>query len=281
MLQAVIIIISCSGLLLLAVYLQVRAWLYPERLAVAPQPADSRFRRVTFQTEDGLQIVAWYAPSNSGNAVLLLHGHRGNRDQLLAHAQYMVEAGYGALLIDFRNHGESEGHLTSMGYHETNDARAAFRFLAAQDGVERIVIWGHSMGGAAASRLMSEVHAAGLCIDATFADFPSLVRFGAEQRGAPARPISDILVYMYGRLSQTDFNEFRPIEYLARIETPVLLFHGSDDPMIPLTEAQRIAAVNPQIRLDVFEGAGHSNLYERQPDRYRRTVLRYLQAAFD
>lgn len=276
-----IIVIACSGLLLLVAYLQVRPWLYPAALEVDSQPADSRFQRVSFQAEDGLQIVGWYAPSDSGKIVLLLHGHSGNRDQLLEHAQYIVEAGYGALLIDFRNHGESDGRITSMGYHETKDARAAYRFLQARDNVEQIVIWGHSMGGAVASRLMSEVHAAGLFIEATFADFPSLVRFGAEQRGVPARPISDVLVYIYGLLSQSDFNEFRPIEYLVGIETPVLLFHGSDDPVIPLAEAQRIAAVNAQIRLDVFEGAGHSDLYELQPDRYRQTALNYLQEVFD
>lgn len=42
-------------------------------------------------------------------------------------------------------------------------------------------------------------------------------------------------------------------------------------------EARRIAAVNPQIRPDVFEGAGHSDLYELQPDPYRQTALNYLQ----
>ena len=69
--------------------------------------------------------------------MLLLHGHRGNRDQLLVHAEYLVEAGYGALSIDFRNHGESDGEFTSMGYHELKDARAAFRFLQDQRGSRR------------------------------------------------------------------------------------------------------------------------------------------------
>ena len=276
-----IIVIACSGFLLLIAYLQVRPWLYPERLAVEPQPADSPFQRISLNTEDGLRIVGWHAPSEGGNAVLLLHGHRGNRDQLLEHAEYIVAAGYGALLIDLRNHGESDGSVTSMGYHETKDARAAYRFLQAQDNVERIVIWGHSMGGAVAARLMSEVDADGLFIDATFADFPSLVRYGAEQRGVPARPISDVLVFLYGLLSQTDFNEFRPIEYLAGVDAPVLIVHGSEDPVIPLREAERIAAANPRIRLEVFAGAGHSELYELWPDRYRETALSFLRGIFD
>ena len=276
----VIVVIAGAGILLLGAYLRVRLWLYPNTMTVNPQPPYSPYQRVSFDAEDGLKIVGWYAPPVSGKAVLLLHGHRGNRDQLLDHAQYIIEAGYGALLIDFRNHGDSDGAVTSMGFHETKDARAAYRFLQAQDDVNQIAIWGHSMGGAAASRLMSEVHADGLVIDATFADFPSLVRFGVQARGMPARPISDVLIAIYGLLCQTDFNGFRPIDYLAEINFPVLLFHGSDDPVIPLAEAQRIAAANLHIRLEVFQGGGHSDMFKLQPVRYRKTALAYLEEAF-
>ena len=212
--------------------------------------------------------------------MLLLHGHRGNRDQLLVHAEYLVEAGYGALLTDFRNHGESDGDFTSMGYHEIKDARAAYRFLQDQKEVEAIAIWGHSMGGAVASQLMSEVNAAGLVVDATFTDFPSVVRRGVSARGLPGSPITEILTALYGWLSGSDFSALRPIDQLARVEKSVLLFHGSDDPAIPLSHAERIAAVNPLIRLSVFDGGAHSDLYELAPERYRSEALAYLLEAF-
>ena len=212
--------------------------------------------------------------------MLLLHGHRGNRDQLLPHANYLLEAGYGALLIDFRNHGESEGDFTSMGYHEVMDARAAFQFLERQPAVSRIALWGHSMGGAVASLLASEVDAAGLVIDATFADFPSVVRSGVIARGLPPSPITLILTAIYGFLSGSDWNAVRPLDHLAALDKPALLLHGSDDPVIPLTEAERIAAAYPLLRLSIFEGGAHSGLYELDPDRYRREVLSYLREAF-
>ena len=256
-----------AALCLALAYLQVRKWLYPQSPPIAPQPAESPFTRVSFKTEDGLTIRAWHAPpSSSGASALLLHGHRGNRDQLLDHAAYLLDAGYGALLIDFRNHGESDGEFTSMGYHEVKDARAAYRFLQNEAEVDAIAIWGHSMGGAVASQLMSEVDAAGLVIDATFADFPSLVRRGLIARGLPASPIAEFLTTLYGWLSGGDFGAFRPIDRLAEVEKGVLLFHGSDDPVIPLAEAKRIAAANPLIRLSVFEGGAHSDLYELDPE---------------
>lgn len=270
-----------TALFLPLAYLQVRKWLYPQSPAIEPQPAESPFSRVSFKSEEGMTIRAWYAPpASTGETVLLLHGHRGNRDQLLVHAEYLLDAGYGALLIDFRNHGESDGEFTSMGYHEVKDARAAYRFLQNEAEVDAIAIWGHSMGGAVASQLMSEVDAAGLVIDATFADFPSLVRRGLIARGLPGSPITEILTTLYGWLSQSDFSAFRPIDQLARVEKCVLLFHGSDDPVIPLAEAERIAAGNPRIELSVFEGGAHSDLYELEPERYRKEALAYLREAF-
>ena len=271
-----------AAVIFLLAYLQVRKWLYPQSPPVEPQDAGSPFAVVKFETEDGLKISAWYAPPPraEGNAVLLLHGHRGNRDQLLVHAQYLVAAGYGALLIDFRNHGDSDGDRTSMGYHEIKDARAAYRYLERHEDVKRIALWGHSMGGAVACMLMSEVDAAALFVDATFTDFSALVRDGVVARGLPASPISEILVWLYGVLSGSDWSALRPLDALANFDKSALLFHGSDDPVIPLAESKRFAAAKASIRLTVFEGGGHSDLYDLDPQRYQSEVLAYLRDSF-
>lgn len=277
-----VLLLAPAGPLLLLAYLRVREWLYPQSPPVEPQAAGSPFTRVNFESEDGLNIAAWYAPPSKadGSAALLLHGHAGNRDQLLCHAEYLVEAGYGALLIDFRNHGDSAGGFTSMGAHEIKDGRAAYRFLERQANVARIALWGHSMGGAVACALMSEVDAAALFVDATFTDFPSIVRHGVSARGLPVSPISEILTGLYGFLSGSDWDALRPADHLAALDKPALLFHGSEDPIIPIAEAKRMAAANPLIRLSIFEGGGHSDLYELDPQRYRSETLAHLRDRF-
>ena len=274
--------VSSAAIALLLTYLQARTRLYPFSPPIAPQRANSPFRRVSFSTEDGLMISAWYAPptTQGGQAVLFLHGLQGSRDQLLPQAADVLEAGYGALLIDFRNHGESEGEVTSMGFHEIKDARAAYSHLRAQPEVRDIVIWGHSMGGAVACKLMREADAAGLFVDATFAEFPGLVAAGARQRGFPPALATFLFTRLYGALSQSDVCAIRPVEDMAKVDRPVLLFHGSDDPTIPVEQARQLAAVNPHVRLSVFEGGGHSDLYELDPKRYRAEVLAYLAEAF-
>jgi len=264
------------GVILQLSYTQVQQWVYPQRTVVQPHPADSPFTKVTFQTEDDLTIYGWYAPSESGQVLLMFHGLGANRNQLLIHAGYLLKAGYGILSIDFRNSGDSDGDVTSMGYYEIRDARAAYQFLLEQDDVQQIVLMGHSMGGGIASQLMEEVDADGLIIDATFADFPSIVRFGVVIRGFPPTPFTQILVTMASILSRSDWYSLRPIDQLASVDKPILLMHGTDDLTVPIENAYRMVDANPQIKLVTFEGGGHGGLYNVDRDLYRNEVLDYL-----
>ncbi|MEX2323926.1 MAG: alpha/beta hydrolase [Acidimicrobiia bacterium] len=43
----------------------------------------------------------------------------------------------------------------------------------------------------------------------------------------------------------------------SAIETPVSLWHGTHDVLVPVQEAERLAAVLPKARLTLFEGEGH------------------------
>ena len=267
---------------LLLTYIQVRIRLYPVSAPVAPQPADSPFQRVSFETDDGLTISAWYAPptARAGQAILFLHGLEGNRDQLLPQAAFILEAGYGALLIDFRNHGESDGTVTSMGFHEIKDARAAYEFLLARPEVKAAAIWGFSMGGAVACKLMSEVDATGLVVDATFSDFPAQVRARAIRQGYPAALSEWLFIGVYGALSDSSPADVRPAEDIAQVHGPVLLFHGNEDDAVSVTEARQLAAANPRVRLSIYAGGGHGDLLELDPLRYRAESLAYLEEVF-
>lgn len=279
MIFAIVLFILFGTVSLLGVgYWHVSSWLYPARNPVLAQAEDSPFQKVELITEDNLKLYAWYAPSKTGTAILMLHGLSANRDQFMQHTDYLLDAGYGLLMLDFRNHGDSEGERTSMGYHEIKDARVAHQFLENQDDVDRIVLWGHSMGGAVASMLMTEVDADGLFIDATFTDFPSIVRAGVEARGLTASPYTEILTTMYGVLSGADWSEVRPIDSLAHIDKPILLFHGANDPIIPIEEAYRLVEANNNIKLIVFEDGEHSNLDQLNPMRYQAEVMKYLMS---
>src|SRR5690606_39679575 len=72
----------------------------------------SQLESVSYTVANDITVSGWYAPSRSGAAILFLHGQPGTRADLVAEAEAVVRAGYGALLVDLPGHGESQGQAT-------------------------------------------------------------------------------------------------------------------------------------------------------------------------
>lgn len=62
---------------------------------------------------------------------------------------------------------------------------------------------------------------------------------------------------------------------LGKIQAPVQLVWGADDPLFPLSHAQRAHALLPGSRLAIIEGAGHTPQADR-PDEFNRVLARFL-----
>lgn len=112
----------------------------------------------TLTTSDGVDLAAWWVPSENGAAVLLLHGSGSTRTATLDHAQVLADAGFGVLMVDARGHGASEGTAMDIGWHGADDLTAAVNWLAARPDVEegRIGAVGLSMGGEEAVTLAGQ-----------------------------------------------------------------------------------------------------------------------------
>jgi pimeloyl-ACP methyl ester carboxylesterase len=129
-------------------------------------PSDRGFayQDVTFETDDGLTISAWYIPSENGAAVIAVHGAGKNRTKTLDHAEMLAGHGYGVLMIDLRGYGESEGSINSMGWNGYRDISAAVQFLESQPDVDegRVGGLGLSMGGETLLQAAGEENGSGL-----------------------------------------------------------------------------------------------------------------------
>src|SRR6185436_4215900 len=133
----------------LAGFVEVNDALHPPR--IIPPGNTLRKYKIPFQaldliTEDGVRLSAWYTPPRKGAVILLAHGYGDNRPEWI-HA-LLAKKGYGILAWDARAHGESDGDISTIGYLEVLDVRAALDYVLAQPGVEHIGAWGGSMGGA-------------------------------------------------------------------------------------------------------------------------------------
>jgi alpha/beta superfamily hydrolase len=105
---------------------------------------------VTFAADDGGQVCADLY-GQGGNAVVLAHGGRFNKESWRDQAVLLASAGFRVLAFDFRGFGCSKGpgqqDFDSAPFEK--DVLAAVRYLRAQ-GAKTVSVVGGSFGGAAA-----------------------------------------------------------------------------------------------------------------------------------
>ena len=129
------------------------------------QPRSYVRHDVTFMSE-GTSCAAWlYRPEGAGNPpiVVLAHGFAAFRElRLDAYAARFAQAGYAALVFDYRHWGASEGQprriLDIAKQHA--DWRAAIAHARSLDNVDntRVVAWGSSFGGGHVLNLATHDH---------------------------------------------------------------------------------------------------------------------------
>jgi uncharacterized membrane protein HdeD (DUF308 family) len=115
------------------------------RRSVEPADLGRPYETVSLETSDGLRLAGWYVPSRNGAAVIAFPGRSGP----VPHARMLVRHGYGALLLDMRGNGESEGRANVFGWGSSRDLDAALDYLSRRPDVRPGAIGGLglSVGG--------------------------------------------------------------------------------------------------------------------------------------
>ena len=94
----------------------------------------SEMQKVSFTTEDGIKISANYWPLKSNKGVVLLHMLGRTKETWQGFPEKLNKAGFNAMAIDMRGHGESEGgdfrsFTTKQWMDVLKDIKAAKEFL--------------------------------------------------------------------------------------------------------------------------------------------------------
>jgi pimeloyl-ACP methyl ester carboxylesterase len=271
---------------------------YPRRHPPEVDPGDLGMPFEVLAIPSGpLTLPAWWIPARGGArgpAVLLVHGWESARDRTLPNAIFLHAAGFHVLTLDIRGHGDNGPEDLPMTAGEFGaDALAAVRALLERPEVTTAGILGHSLG-AIGSLLAAadEPRVAAVVATATPADPYRLTRQTFRLARLPLPdPIAYPLAWLTTRVflqprghSPADVSATRAI---AGYEGPILLIHGTDDRVVPVSHLDRLAAAARSAREDgpdgapvetlLIEGGQHSWLYEYKA--YRAAVARFLAAA--
>lgn len=259
--------------------------LYPRRTLPSQTPADFGLTAETVRFSAGdVEIAAWFVPpaeAANGAALVYVHGFGGNRGALLEQAAAMHQAGYGALLLDMRNHGESGDAISTWGYAEANDVIAAYNYLLTRPEVNpgRIGLVGKSMGGAAVAQAAVQLpDLAVLVLESTYSSFeenlPNIMPSIARAPGF----LAPLVFSRMDAAAAEPLTEIRTVEAVKALNVPLLLVHGAEDRLVPLAQGQAIfAAANEPKVLYTVPGAGHLDIFTIDPAAFAAQMQAFLQ----
>ena len=241
-------------------------------------PADlgSAYRDVTLVTSDGVRLAGWWVPSRNGAAVIGLAGSGSTKDDVLAHADLLIEHGYGVLLYDARGHGSSEGRIMEFGWNAAPDVSSAVDFVLAQPSVARgVSVLGLSMGGetaitaAAADHRIRSVIAEGVT-DRTFADVRTL---GAD----PIALATSWETFALVNLLVPQGPPIPLVDAFRSVAVPVLLIEGGAAKEQAAGEAY-LAAGN-DVTLWSLPDTPHISANRTHPAQYEQRLIAFLDVA--
>lgn len=271
---------------------------YPRRSPPMVTPDELGLPYETMEVEsDGLRLPAWFIPARDGQpgpGVVLVHGRESARDRTLPMARFLHAAGFHCLTFDVRGHGDNPPEtLPLSGGEFGRDAAAAFATLMARPEVTVGAISGHSMGGIGAIlAAAADPRVAGLVATSTPADPYRLTRqtFRLAQLPIPdpiAYPLAWLTTRVYLRPRGHRVPDVSATAAIARYRGPILLVHGDEDAVVPVTHLERLATAARAARAGdpaaepvetmIVAGGQHSWLYEVPA--YRSAVARLLTMA--
>jgi uncharacterized protein len=295
---ALLLLLLGASLLMLAIY-GLNQWTRPARIASRDHPRnyDLPFEEVYFTARDGVKLHGWLIapfplhPSpnlgegmgvRASTAIIFCHGHGGLKDPDLIYAPWFYERGIPVLLFDFRNHGLSEGSLTSIGFYERYDLLGAIDLLVSR-GITRIGLFGFSMGAATAiaTTPLSE-HVVCVVADSPFAQLrPTLAR-AIQLRGFPrwfAQRFIGVIFWMGKRRLKCDPAEADPVRAVSQFgQRPLLLILGARDEYIEPWQGQLLydSASGP-MEFWLVPDAAHRDIDRGRPELYRERVMGFFE----
>ncbi len=138
-----------------------------------PDEADLAFEEITFESLDGLKLKAWYIPAATADKIVVFnHFMLGNRAgavppkdwgnvavDFMPIYRHLVDAGYGVISYELRNHGESDvwkkGKL-GLTLVEYQDSVASVRLARERSPNAELYLYSQCYGAVATIRAMEK-----------------------------------------------------------------------------------------------------------------------------
>jgi hypothetical protein len=182
---------------------------------------------VETRSADGLRLLAWHRapPSPQAPVLVYFHGNAGHIGHRADRLRPYLDAGFGALLVEYRGYGGNPGRPTEEGLYA--DARAAHDFLTRRSvAADRMVFYGESLGTAVAVQMAVEQDCAAVVLEAPFTSVAAVAQ-------------SRYWMFPVRRLVRDKFDSLAKI---GDLRCPLFVMHGDRDGVVPIRYGRELFA---------------------------------------
>ncbi len=234
-------------------------------------------------SHDGLKLHGTYFPGPGNKVVICFHGYTSNgMSEYPSLARCFMSRGFGALIIDQRSHGQSEGKYIGFGCMDRLDALEWIRWTVDKVGQDaQIILHGGSMGGATVcmvSGLDLPPQVKGIISDSAFTSpkyvFTHVLHSMYHLPATPMIPLADKVNKRLAGYGLDDCNAAREVR---KAKVPMLFIHGSKDTFVPPYMCDELYenCAAPKTKL-IVEGAGHVESYYKNTQEYEEALDKFI-----
>ena len=228
-------------------YLQDKFLFHPKKLAANYQfKFDGHFEEINlpFNELDTMNLVKFFPEKlPSRGVVIYYHGNMENIEHYAAFAKAFTKNGYEVWMEDYPGFGKSTGEITEKKLYD--QAWEVKRMADAKFGADSIIIYGKSLGTGIAANVASRAKAKMLILETPYYSIPSLFSSYA---------------FMYPNEMMSNY-KIPTHTFLREVACPVIIFHGTNDGVIPLRCAKKlIPGLKNRDKFIIVDGATHQDI---------------------
>jgi fermentation-respiration switch protein FrsA (DUF1100 family) len=235
--------------------------IFPAGMAPPPLPTAPDSAVVErLELDGGGQVESWFmpapgiSPARPGAAVVFFHGNAELIDYQDTIIRDYHALGCSVLLPEYRGYGRSAGSPSEAGI--VADAVRFYDLLIERGDVDRarIVMHGRSLGGGVAAQVAARRKPAALILESTFTSVAAMAHGYGVPRFLARHP-------------------FRTDRVLVELDIPVLIFHGTQDTIIPVRHGRKLSALHPGVTYIEYD-CGHNDFPGRANAHAYRLAIR-------
>ncbi len=237
---------------------------------------------ISFTAKDGINLAGllFLRPQAQRN-LLLCHGYSRGKERLFNLIRLFPDDNI--LIFDYRAHGESQGHYTTIGFYEKDDVLAAFNYLKTHEKTRQLPIFGIGVSMGAVSLLAAAAEQnefKGIVVDSAFKQLDEqIAKIFPEKTGLPLMPFIHVCNSIFSYMCSCRMSDVNSIACGQRLKTPIFIIHSNHDAMADVAAAHALHdAVSGHKKLWIVDHAIHARIYKKYPQEYIKRVSEFFNS---